>query len=541
MRGKRFKVLAVVIAIVHICLVLFFGMRKEGFHEDEYYTYWSVSVAADEMKPVNFSWKSGESLQSRFFVSDSHRFDYGMVVQNQAEDVHPPLYYLALHTFMSLFPNSFYKWFGILLNLLFSLISYGCILALFYHMSEKGMGKREPAALLAGLVYAVAPSTVSAVLLTRMYAMSTMWSAVYALIFVLLMKERQCSRRRFGFLLGAGAMTCYCAFLTHYFALLIPFFLTGAYCVYTFFFRKGIVRMLVWGGGCSAAVGLGVVTFPASLQHIFGGYRGTGAMEGLFGGALPDRISIFTGYMQTWVFSGTLYPCLILFGLLFAVLMVSVVRERGWKKANNFVCRMGAVLMALVLSYIILCGVSLIVGSAACRYFYPVTALFFPFMAYTIQGGCSALGGGVKQIREFCAKRPGVRGILTVCLLTLIFFPLVLGYFRKNVLFLYEEDGEKVAFSQEYREYPLVMVYGSDHPYYSWFVDNQLWPFEQVFYLRYDQREALADETLREAEKIVVYMDAPEDLLERLIADNPHLSAYTCVRQDRFYYVYLLE
>ncbi len=161
MRGKRFKVLAVVIAIIHICLVLFFGMRKEGFHEDEYYTYWSVSVAADEMKPVNFSWKSGESLQSRFFVSDSHRFDYGMVVQNQAEDVHPPLYYLALHTFMSLFPNSFYKWFGILLNLLFSLISYGCILALFYHMSEKGMGKREPAALLAGLVYAVAPSAPS--------------------------------------------------------------------------------------------------------------------------------------------------------------------------------------------------------------------------------------------------------------------------------------------------------------------------------------------------------------------------------------------
>ena len=46
MRGKRFKVLAVVIAIIHICLVLFFGMRKEGFHEDEYYTYWSVSVAA---------------------------------------------------------------------------------------------------------------------------------------------------------------------------------------------------------------------------------------------------------------------------------------------------------------------------------------------------------------------------------------------------------------------------------------------------------------------------------------------------------------
>nr|WP_305141521.1 hypothetical protein [uncultured Acetatifactor sp.] len=129
----------------------------------------------------------------------------------------------------------------------------------------------------------------------------------------------------------------------------------------------------------------------------------------------------------------------------------------------------------------------------------------------------------------------------TVCVAVAALIPAVLGYWKENVLFLYEEDAEKVAFSQEYSQYPMIMVYGSGDPYRSWYVDNQLWPFEQVFYLLYDQREALDDERLREAEKIVVYMDAPEEMLEPLIDNNPNLSTYTLVRHDKFYYVYLLE
>lgn len=542
MTRKRFLILAAIIGIIHVGLVLFFGMKKEGFHEDEYYSYWSVSVPAEEMRPVNFSWNSGYGLQSRFLIKGDHRFDYKMVIQNQAQDVHPPLYYMALHTVMSLFPNSFYKWFGIMPNLLFSLVSYGCIVALFYFMSEGIFQAREAGALLAGVVYAVAPTTISAVMLTRMYAMSSMWSAVYALIFVLLMKNRQMPRLRFGLLLGAGALTCYCSFLTHYFSLLIPFFLTAAYCVYTVFCRTGIVRMVLWGGACTAAVGLGVLSYPASLQHIFGGYRGQGALQGLLGGALAERLSIFNGYMQSWIFSGTLYPCLIVFGVLFAVLLVLLIRRNGWKNVHNFVCRMAAVLFALSMSYVALCGTSLVVGSASCRYFYPVVSLAFPFMAYTIWGGCVVLCSGKNRLQVLCEKRPAaVWWVRTVCVAVAALIPAVFGYWKENVLFLYEEDAEKVAFSQEYSQYPMIMVYGSGDPYRSWYVDNQLWPFEQVFYLLYDQREALDDERLREAEKIVVYMDAPEEMLEPLIDNNPNLSTYTLVRHDKFYYVYLLE
>lgn len=176
MTKKKFLIWAIVIAFIHIGLAVFFGTQKEGFHEDEYYTYWSV--ASEQIEPTNFSWNTGDGLKSRFYIREGQQFSFDLVVRNQAEDVHPPLYYLALHTFMSFFVNSFYKWFGIILNLLFSLVTYACIVFIFHRIGKGIIQHRELLALLAGLVYAIAPSTISSVMLTRMYAMFTMWTAL---------------------------------------------------------------------------------------------------------------------------------------------------------------------------------------------------------------------------------------------------------------------------------------------------------------------------------------------------------------------------
>jgi hypothetical protein len=108
MSKKRFFIAFFIIAILHIGLVLLFGTQKNGFHEDEYYTYWSVS--SESIGPSNFTWQTGHDLQNRFLVRDGMEFSYRLVGSNQAKDVHPPLYYMALHTLMSFFSNIFYKW-----------------------------------------------------------------------------------------------------------------------------------------------------------------------------------------------------------------------------------------------------------------------------------------------------------------------------------------------------------------------------------------------------------------------------------------------
>lgn len=49
------------------------------------------------------------------------------------------------------------------------------------------------------------------------------------------------------------------------------------------------------------------------------------------------------------------------------------------------------------------------------------------------------------------------------------------------------------------------------------------------------------DIDLNTAEKIVVYMDCSEDVLDKLVERNDNLDGYTLVRHDPFFYVYLLE
>lgn len=139
LRADKFKIFWILILCIHVLIVVFFGFKKEGFHEDEYFTYWSsAGTAASEITPSGGrAWTSGYDLQRKFLVQSENRFDFAQVIQNQIEDVHPPLYYLMLNVLMSLRPERFYKWFGIGLNLLFSLITCSGIIFLFHRLEKK--------------------------------------------------------------------------------------------------------------------------------------------------------------------------------------------------------------------------------------------------------------------------------------------------------------------------------------------------------------------------------------------------------------------
>lgn len=558
MTKKRFYIGVILIAIVHIALCLFFGSQKSGFHEDEYYTYWSVSC--EDVTPANFTWHTGHELQQRFLVKPGEQFSYDMVIKNQAADVHPPLYYMALHTLMSLFPGRFYKWFGILLNLGFSLVTLVGIVGVFYYLAEtketvvvagksnvetpfekRGQDARYLIALLCGLAYGISPSAISGVMLTRMYAMSTMWTVLYALVFVLLIKELGGGKKRFALLTLCGGLICYATFLTHYFSLLVPFFLTLFYCIYVCIRRKGFVRMFLYGISMMAAIGLGILSYPVSLQHIFADYRGEGAIEGLLG-ASWQVVSMFGGYINNRVFASLLIPCLIVFVAALVYLVIKRVQ----------VYKLIALTVTCGLSFLFLCQVALRVGEDACRYFYPVMALIIPLMAYVIVMAVCTLAGQIccKDVAQSDGKsndcrvqtvKEWIQCGFAVFLVCIVLFPYILGLSTGKVAFLYRDDAQKVAFSQAHKEYPLIMVYSQDKRYRAWYVDNQLWPYDKILYMEYQYKDLLDDKTLSEAEKIVVYMDAPVDLLDTLIANNPKLSKYTLVRHDPYFYVYLVE
>lgn len=534
---KTFLFLALTIALIHILLVVVFGMQKQGFHEDEYYTYWSSTNASALTIHSNYTWFSGYELMSRFFVHDGERFQFAAVVRNQAGDVHPPLYYITLNIFMSIFAGRFYKWFGILLNLLYSLISYVGIVLLFYRMDHSK--NRYLLALLTGLSFAVAPSSISNCMLARMYAMSAMWTVIFANIFLLLIQNFDCNWRKFWKILAAGDIVCYLSFLTHYFALLVPFCLMLFYGVYAVCRRKGIVKMLICGCSMLGAIGLAVLTYPACLEHIFHGYRGTAALDSLTSNGIMGLMEYFLPILNQYVFAGMMWFLAILTGLCLVVGVVMLILRHRTRKGefSASVIRFYP-LAALVCSCLwgiwFLSRTALVVGGPSSRYFYPVIVLVFPVITFSV-------------VKLACCLPIEKKGNLwkkffDIALTILVIIPAIAGYLQGNVLFLYREEAKKIAFSQEYSEYPAVMVFSSDVPYRGWYTEDQLWPFQAVFYGDYDHlMMEFEDERLFTAEKLVVFMDCPTDVLDKLIEVNPNLSSYTLARQDPLFYIYFLE
>lgn len=421
-----------------------------------------------------------------------------------------------------------------------SLISCAGISFLFYIIGKNVLPQAELPALLAGLIYAVAPSTISSVMLTRMYAFSTMWTVLYTLIFVLLVKNYYCTNKQFVFLTIAGAFTCYCAFLTHYYALFVPFFLTAFYCLYALFQRKQLLRMFLYGVSMLLAIGLGICTYPACIEHIFNGYRGKGAISDMIHDTLFGRTKIFLTWLNSSVLAGWLIPCIIVFLAFFVLGIILLICKKKTPASKIFIFSMISIVISSMLSFWLLTKFALMVGEDASRYFYPVIGIVLPFIAYTI-------AAVVLLIKDFLltdklqASRKVVEFFITAIILVAILLPIAHTYHQDKVLFLYKEDAEKVSFSQEHKEYPLIMVYSSDVRYRSWYVDNQLWPFERVFYVEYDYIPEIKDPLISSAEKIVVYMDGPEEALQQIIEDNPNLNSCRLIRHEPFFYVYLLE
>jgi len=540
-----------IILAVHIVLTVFYGTRKEGFHEDEYYSYFT-SAGNARLYPYDSNlWElRGYDVQRQFLVTDGHRFDFGTVSSIQELDVHPPLYYLSLNFVMSLFVNQFRKWFGIGLNAVYSLVTCCGVIFFFYHVDKSN--RRHSLALIAGLAYAICPAMISNVLFARMYAMSAMWTVLYADVFAVLLNHLQCSRRRFAGITFCACLLCYLSFLTHYFCLFMAFFLTLGYCVYTLCKRQGIMRMLIYGAAQVIAIGLAVLTYPASLVHIFGGYRGEDAFSGLLETAPFERLRTFFPLLNHNFFAGMLIPVLLILVLaaVIDILLITYRRKNGTDGQALSANRITIIitLAAGGLSVALLSRTSLVIGDSSSRYFYPVAAILLPCMAYCIcktglalQACCCMRRAGKKD--NAGKNRDSVLCRLPILILAAwISIPSVAGFLQGNVLFLYSGKGANVQFSQENAAYPVVVVYNGEARYRSWFMANELWPFEHVVYVDMREEDSISDsQILKTAEKLIVYLVGSEDILKKMIAQNVNLDSYTQIRVDELFVVYVLE
>ena len=68
--------------------------------------------------PSENGWFSADILREQYMAMPYNRFNYSGVYWHQRLDNHPLLYYSLVHTFCSLFPNSYSIWYALIINVL---------------------------------------------------------------------------------------------------------------------------------------------------------------------------------------------------------------------------------------------------------------------------------------------------------------------------------------------------------------------------------------------------------------------------------------
>lgn len=271
-----YEILLVILVLLQLGYTSYvFVYQKQGFHMDEIWSYglsnssdgpfldvedgvsyWDITV--DKFQNCN-EWVSGELFHDYLTVQPDERFDYGSVWHNQTLDVHPPLYYILLHTVCSFFPNQFSGYYAFFLNCIFLIGTQ-----IYLYLLTRRLSGSPVTALLACVLYGGGIGAVSTFVFLRQYGMVTMLAVAYTYYAVMYYGEKEKGKR---YLAGA-VITAFLAFMTQYLGIAYVGILTACMCL-LMLARREFRRMFVYGGSLLAALGVFLLIYPAAPRQIF--------------------------------------------------------------------------------------------------------------------------------------------------------------------------------------------------------------------------------------------------------------------------------
>lgn len=308
-------------------------------------------------------WMEGGELFDQLTVPPGQGFNYLQVYMNQAVDVHPPLYYLLVHTLFSI-GGGYSDWYFFLINITALVLTCILLYRTAWHFSG------EPTLpLLAVALYAFSQGFISTAVYFRMYALLTFWVMLTVYLHQLL---EDCDYRPGKKLTAALVATVALGFYTHYYyvVFLFPLFLLHAARLLLAGKKPeclGYFLRLLAGGVVSLCL------WPLSLYHILFGYRGTEAVGNLVSAALFGKMAVYYNILVNAFFfgSGLLFWLTVAVGV--ALLAMSL-RLRGWK--GTAASRLVQLLPVTLFYILVVIQISPALEDRYLMCIYPLVALF---------------------------------------------------------------------------------------------------------------------------------------------------------------------
>ena len=314
---KAYNIITVIVILIVSIFMFYWINQKEGFHEDEIFSYGSSNYKWDNLfqasgksdfinrtiekyiiadnfgktldniqyylaHPDEFSekedeihkgdkpvWKTSEDAKEYLTIGEGDVFNYLSVYYNQVRDVHPPLFYILVHLFSSIAYGVFSKYIIFAVNLIFFVLTCYVIRRIFIIFDKRWLG------LIAILLYGLSMGAASTTIFLRMYSMLTFFCIEYLYLNLKILKNNLEISKENKWKLFATVLL---GFLTQYYFCIfaaIVFVLMCARIIYKKqykTFRRYILIHVI------TAI-IGIVIFPAAINHIFFSYRGAAGLD----------------------------------------------------------------------------------------------------------------------------------------------------------------------------------------------------------------------------------------------------------------------
>ena len=533
--------LAVIISMI---VAFFFCYKKQGYHYDENYSYYSTDVT-NGLYPTDYEWKSTDEIRSEYMVLDGETLNLGMVKLSQTYDVHPPLYYFVLRSVCFFSKNIFSKWQGLSINLIFYLL---CLM-LLWQIADIAGRKSFLTDFFTLMLFGLSPGFLSAVTFIRMYVMLSMWCF---LVLFIAMKAIRDNEFTFKKVFIPTALVTMAGFLTHYYYMVFAFFVTAYVCIYLVIKKDTRIKAFIYGGSVCLGMAAAIIYYPACLGHIFSGYRGVESTQAFMDMSnTGDRIDFFVQMLNDYTFSGMFY-ILLLVGLLL-YMFYSYRRKVRW--ANNLVSdsvldkeekidekddekntdHIGAViglLLSVTVGYfLIVCKTAMTPSNPAeaLRYESPVYGLLILLVTMAI----TAVFDRIKASR-----------MIPCAVLILAIICQINGLCSDKVFFLYEGADDLVKWAASHRDCEVAFIYNPNNSWMIWNDGPELMEYRDIYFIPYDTDKPIDDERLLNAKDIIIYAcrsDESFDIINSIVDANDALSGYEKAGERTFVDVYELK
>lgn len=457
----RFGFILLSVAVLCLCSIHVL-QEKESLFLDEYSSFGCANgtVLGKEIPyESRVTYTQEEILKltnDTYAVTPDMRFRFDNVWANLANNVHPPVFYAALHFLCSLTPGVYGMWQPYVINIFFSII-----LLFFFQKFTKCL---TDSVWLSGILCLLWSGTIgftASVVFLRDYT---------AAMCACLIAAWECCRylkgnRRIPDLIKIAFASAF-AVLCHYYCAIYIFFLCAVMCVILMLHKnwKSIVQLIISEIG--AAI-FAVAVFPSLITCMFLSRRGTEATENfteLNASSFKTSLEYYFKSINSHLFGNMfLYLGIIIVLLLLVSLILTKkhrLSRRDASQSKNLTPEDILLLIVPVLGYYVV--VSKIAPYQTPRYMYPVYSVMYLSLISLITYALQALAG----------KR-----VLAVCMSVVMLSVSVLSWHSGNVLHLYRGMNQTIEDKLEpYRGIDAIQIWSSIHslncvtiPEYSYF------------------------------------------------------------------------